>query len=53
MINLEKWKTKTDEEKLTFVDSVLTISNTDCITKNDWLVMCNFLLGKVKAREEE
>lgn len=50
MINAEKWEQMTDEQKLLMCQAIHEGVNTNTVTKGDWKLMFEFLLGKVQGK---
>ena len=49
MIDKEKWEQMTDEQKLQMCNSIKEGVNVNSITKADWKLMFEFLIGKVQG----
>lgn len=49
MIDAEKWEQATDEQKLQMCRSVKENIKMDSVTKSDWKLMFEFLLGMVDS----
>ena len=49
MIDQVKWEQMTDEQKLQMCKSISEGVNINTITKADWKLMFDFLLGKVQG----
>ena len=44
MIDKEKWKTSTDCAKYDFIKATLNVTFMDCLSKDDLIMMCKFML---------
>lgn len=51
MIDLKKWDAATSKGKLEFIEGLLKLSNTQCMSKHDWEVICNFLLEELHRND--
>lgn len=49
MIDIKKWDNALCEDKLKFVEGLMSLSDTNCISKADWETMCRFMLDEVKS----
>lgn len=49
MIDVEKWEQATDEQKLQMCKSVKETGQSNAVTKSDWKLMFEFLLGMVDS----
>lgn len=47
MIDLEKWKKLDDEKKFEACKTMLEVANEKATSKDDWILMCRFLLTKI------
>lgn len=47
MIDNDKWVNTTAKGKLEFVKGVMDITNTNCVSKEDWEIICRFLLDQL------
>lgn len=49
MIDVYKWDNITEKGKLEFVKGVMNVTNTNCVSNEDWEIMCRFLLDEVMS----
>lgn len=47
MIDLEKWKKLDDEKKFETCRALSEVANEKATSKDDWILMCRFLLTKI------
>ena len=51
MIDSEKWKKLDDEKKIEACRTILEVANEKVISRDDWILMCRFLLTKISSQE--
>lgn len=49
MIDVQKWNATSPKDKLEFIKGVMNLTNTNCVSKDDWGLMCEFLLDEVNS----
>lgn len=49
MIDIQEWNNITAKDKLEFVKGVMIYKLHNCVDKEDWEIICKFLLDEVKS----
>lgn len=52
MINNHKWDNVSAKDKLEFVKGIMNVTYTNCISREDWEIMCRFLLDEIQSCNE-
>lgn len=49
MIDIKKWDKASCQEKLMFVEGLMSLADNYCISKADWEMICRFMLDEVHS----
>lgn len=49
MIDIKKWDEALCQDKLEFVEGLMSLANTNCVSKEDWETICRFMLDEVQS----
>lgn len=49
MIDIQNWDNALCEDKLKFVEGLMSLANTNCVSKEDWETICRFMLDEIHS----